>query len=34
MLDVLVAEAAAVAAHSQPDVVSAGLVTGARVLGP
>lgn len=34
MLDVFVAEAAAVAAHRQADVVAARLVAGARVLGP
>lgn len=34
MLDVLVAEAPALAAHRQPDVVAARLVARARVLRP
>lgn len=34
VFDILVAELAAVAAYCQSDVVAAGLVTGARVLGP
>lgn len=34
MLNILVAELAAVATNGQPDIVSAGLVTRARVLGP
>lgn len=34
VLDILVAEPAAVPAHGEPDVVPAGLVTGARVLRP
>lgn len=34
VLNILVAKLTAVAAHSQSDVMAAGLVTGTRVLGP
>ena len=34
MLDILVAEAAAVATHSESDIVAAGLIPCARVLCP
>jgi hypothetical protein len=34
MFDILVAEAATVAAHSESDIVSAGLVSCARICSP
>jgi hypothetical protein len=34
MFDILVAEAATVAAHSESDIVSAGLVPCARICSP